>query len=404
MPTPKKAAAKSTARGQIIAKGPNKWMIRHYVGKTPEGTNKYAAKVIHGTHAQAQRELTKRLKSCDEGSFVAPTGVTLGGYLDSVLASREANGTNLEVTLMGYRGQAERYIKPSLGRMKLDSLTTPLLRDFITKLTTERKLSGTTVRHVYRLLKMILRQAVQDSLLAKNPLEAKIDLPTGKRPKGQFLTPEQTRQLLDHARTSGDSYYALWMLLLYVGLRPNEALALRWEDFSEREEDGRRVTVVAIHRALTMVQGGRYVVKEWPKTDESTRVLVIPAPVAAALESWKVEQRVRLMAAGKRTPQVFINTVGTPLNPLSAYKRWIRACEQAGVPVVKMYAARHTSATLGLLAGEDIKAVSERLGHSTILHTADTYSHVLMRTKVKAADQMERVLELTNPSMARQGP
>jgi len=50
---------------------------------------------------------------------------------------------------------------------------------------------------------------------------------------------------------------------------------------------------------------------------------------------------------------------------------------RAGLPRIRFNDLRHTSASLLLMAGENIKVVSERLGHEDIEITLKTYSHVL---------------------------
>ena len=49
----------------------------------------------------------------------------------------------------------------------------------------------------------------------------------------------------------------------------------------------------------------------------------------------------------------------------------------AGIPHIRLYDLRHSHATLLLAAHESLKVVSQRLGHSTIRLTADTYTSVL---------------------------
>jgi integrase len=68
------------------------------------------------------------------------------------------------------------------------------------------------------------------------------------------------------------------------------------------------------------------------------------------------------------------------------------ALAKTGLDRLRLYDLRHSSATLGLEAGEDLKTVSERLGHSTITLTADTYAHVQSATKTRAAGQREALL------------
>jgi integrase len=62
------------------------------------------------------------------------------------------------------------------------------------------------------------------------------------------------------------------------------------------------------------------------------------------------------------------------------------------LPPVGLYTLRHTCATLLLLADQPTKVVSERLGHSSITLTLDTYSHVLSTMHKRAADVMGTIL------------
>lgn len=66
------------------------------------------------------------------------------------------------------------------------------------------------------------------------------------------------------------------------------------------------------------------------------------------------------------------------------------ALRRAGVPTITLYALRHTAATLLLEAGVPMKVAQERLGHSTMLLTADTYSHVSATLQERAVEELER--------------
>lgn len=65
-----------------------------------------------------------------------------------------------------------------------------------------------------------------------------------------------------------------------------------------------------------------------------------------------------------------------------------KRCAELGIPKVGPYHLRHTSATLALEAGVPLKAISERLGHTTIQLTADVYSHVTPKMDADAAAKL----------------
>jgi integrase len=65
---------------------------------------------------------------------------------------------------------------------------------------------------------------------------------------------------------------------------------------------------------------------------------------------------------------------------------------RAGVPTIRFHDLRHTAATLLLSQGVHPKVVQERLGHSQIAITLDTYSHVLPSMQRDAADRLDSLL------------
>jgi integrase len=90
---------------------------------------------------------------------------------------------------------------------------------------------------------------------------------------------------------------------------------------------------------------------------------------------------------------VFCSEFGTPHSiPNLTYRYFRPILAKADIPQIRLYDLRHTHATLLLMAEENPKVVAERLGHSTIVQTLDTYSHVLPTMQRKATDKLERIL------------
>lgn len=90
---------------------------------------------------------------------------------------------------------------------------------------------------------------------------------------------------------------------------------------------------------------------------------------------------------------VFPTRMGTPtLSGNLDRRHFKKILETAGIPKVRLYNLRHTMATLLLSQGINPKIVSERLGHSSIALTLDTYSHVLPTMQQDATEQIEKLL------------
>src|SRR5690606_12756602 len=83
---------------------------------------------------------------------------------------------------------------------------------------------------------------------------------------------------------------------------------------------------------------------------------------------------------------------GTKVLPRNLNRTWYKLRDKAGVTSIRFHDLRHTHATLMLKQGIHPKIVSERLGHSSIRVTLDTYSHVVPGLQKAAADQFGKML------------
>jgi integrase len=132
-----------------------------------------------------------------------------------------------------------------------------------------------------------------------------------------------------------------------------------------------------------------------PKTASGKRMIVLStATVAKLREHLDYQQRERIIA-GDRWQEydlLFPSTLGTPMDPSNMYKDFKDALKKAGLPDIRFHDLRHTAATLMLQQGIHPKIVQERLGHSNISLTMDTYSHVLPSMQEEAAEKMDEIL------------
>ncbi|HKO45153.1 MAG TPA: site-specific integrase [Pyrinomonadaceae bacterium] len=134
-----------------------------------------------------------------------------------------------------------------------------------------------------------------------------------------------------------------------------------------------------------------------PKTSQSRRTVPLPSSIVRELGRHKVRQattRLRKGAKYQLVDLVFATETGRPLHSENLATRNFRVIrDRAKLPAwITPYSLRHTCATLLLLAGENPKVVSERLGHSSVVMTLDTYSHVLPCMQQAATEKLEKML------------
>jgi integrase len=118
--------------------------------------------------------------------------------------------------------------------------------------------------------------------------------------------------------------------------------------------------------------------------------------LALVLRQHKAEQEARTILLGKALTDsdfVFCRPDGNPLDPGTVRRVFARILRRAGLRRLRFHDLRHSHATLMLVSGVHPKVVQERLGHSSIAITLDTYSHVLPGLQEAAVRRLDEFLD-----------
>jgi integrase len=384
------ASAKTRERGQLVKKGDGKYLIRVYLGRD-KGKRRYASQTVTGSKKDADARLVKWLREMDTDTFVKPQeNVTVSRLLDEWLSSK----TDVEPgTRKGYQMRVDKCLKPHIGFLKLSQVSEERLERLF------QSLAQVYGRRTLQQAKTVLTQAwklgVRRNYVARNPVSA-VNLPKHKgRSKGAHvtLTAQETNDLL--RETAGDRYGALWGLLLGTGMRPQEACALQWGDvdFANSTATIRRVLRDWSLRSTLRAEDDE------GKTRGAFGTLHLPKSVLEALKAHRLDQLAERLASGKGSswnPEgwLFVTRAGIPVLIGNVQEYWAAALVKAGVErKIRLYATRHTHATHLLEAGTHPKVVQDRLRHSTIATTMDTYSHLTQEMASEAADVFDAIRE-----------
>ena len=90
---------------------------------------------------------------------------------------------------------------------------------------------------------------------------------------------------------------------------------------------------------------------------------------------------------------IFVKENGDPYLPAYVTRRFNKVAKKINLEEFRLHDLRHTHATLMLKAGVHPKIVQERLGHSSITQTLDTYSHVIPSMQKEAVKKLDNILE-----------
>jgi integrase len=296
---------------------------------------------------------------------VLTTGAWLNWWLDEVLP-----GTVKVSTVTNYRDVIHAYVIPHVGRVPLAKLGPEHVQAMMRTL--ER--AGHAPRTV-SLARTVLRRSLGDAVRwskANRNAAALVRAPRKSDSKlDDALDADEAAKVLDKA--GGQRLEALGVLVLAVGLRQGEALALRWDELD--------------------LDAGTLNVRE-AKTDAGRRTVALPQFVVASLRAHRARQlEERLAAPYWDDPGlVFASTVGTKLDRRNVLRWWHDLTIASGVGRRRFHASRHTAATLMLNNGVPLEVVSATLGHAGLAITADVYAKVRPKLQRTAADAMQDVL------------
>jgi integrase len=331
---------------------------------------------------EAEQVRTGIIRDLDMGIYVPPSSLSLNAQLDEWL--KEQRNMVTVRTLDGYAGSFDRYIRGPIGKKKLANLKASEIQAVYNEMS-ERRLSATTIRHAHVALKCALKRAVELGLIPRSPADP-VKVAKIVRKERHVFTPEDAVKFLE---TSAKMPHGLiFEFSLLTGMRPEEYLALQWKDIDFNKHNA------SIQRVLLRHKGK--VSFEKPKTDKSRRSILLPKSLVKKLAEHKRSQAEGRLRAGplwQNHNLVFCSEIGTPLQiPHLTYRYFRPILVEAELPQIRLYDLRHVHATLLLMADENPKVVSERLGHSTVKLTMDTYSHVLPTMQERATEKLEKLL------------
>lgn len=261
-----------------------------------------------------------------------------------------------QTTLSGYRYSLDRHVLPRWGRFRLADIGHADVQSWVTDLSLT--LAPSTVRQIYLVLAGLMKYAIRDGRMTRNPTEG-VRLPRVRKKGRGYLSHGQVRNL---AEGCGE-YADVVLFLAYTGLRWGEMAALK----VGRLDMLRRRLEVA--EAVSAPRG--QLVWSTPKS-HSSRSVPFPEFLATSLAQ-RCEGRMR-------DELVFVGPDGGVLRSGNFRRRQfaaaVAACRTADpdFPPVTPHDLRHTAASLAVSAGANVKAVQRMLGHASAAMTLDVYA------------------------------
>lgn len=374
-------------RGCIIERN-GSLRLKVSLGKNQQ-TGKYESyyETFRGNRTEAQKRLRQILTELDKGVFAKPGKATVADYLNTWLQDYCKPSLSPR-TLQLYSYICRVHIIPAIGKLTLAELKPQHLQ----KLYSQKLSSGLSARTVqicHVAIHKALRNAVRINLLSRNVADS-VDKPKIQRSEMHPMTEIELSLFLEAAKQG--QYYALFYTYLFTGMRRSEALAVRWCDVDLL---GLQISVSRTIQYLSGVKN--HVTFKEPKSKKSRRLIALSPSTGFVLEEHRKAQE--KMRESLQLPLITENNLvfshwdGSPLLPDSITHAWVKLVRKCGLKGIRLHDARHTHATIMLKQGVHPKIVQERLGHSTISTTLDTYSHIAPGLQQAAAKGFDDILK-----------
>lgn len=255
--------------------------------------------------------------------------------------------------------------RDKISSIELTELSTDDIQSYINRLVAEQY-SLSTIKKQYHLISSYINYAILDGCISK-PFHKGVALPSQssvlkKRRDVEIYSQSEQEALKRVLLTNARVGYGAAVLMLEVGLRVGEALALTWDDILwERRAIKVCKTAIRItnHRIMAIQDGA--------KSFTSNRTVPLSSTALAFLKR---------LYSNRRSEYLFPDSCGDPITYEALRFQIQRACLEAKVPYKGQHVFRHTFATNCYNRGCDVKILSKLLGHADVTITYNVYIHL----------------------------
>jgi integrase len=343
----------------IAKRSDGKWRARYMAPDGKQRAKHFIRKV------DAERWLTEQQSRLNRGEWTAPelSRITVREWARTWLASK----AGLKGRSQGsYESLWRTLVEPRWGDYRLDRVTYGEVVTWTAELT-GRGLSASRVGQALLCLKQILDLAVLDGRLGRNAARG-VKPPRPRRAEPRYLTHRQVAQLAEECGHYGEQYRLFILVAAYCGLRWGEMRALKV----------RRVDPLRARIDVAESIPDRSADVDTPKNHKH-RVVPIPRFICDDLAIF--------LSTKRPGDLVFTNGSGSLLDN-SGFRRNVfdPAVRALGLGPFSPHDLRHTTASLAVSAGANVKAVQRLLGHASAAVTLDIYAALF-------DDDLDRVAE-----------
>lgn len=371
---------KGLVKGSVKEEG-SSWYYVVTLGKKPNGKPNQKKKRGFRTEKEAYKALNKVVYEYEAGLYVEPSKMLYRDLLKKWLEHKKRIVQTS--TYIAYEIYVKKHIIPALGHYQLSKIKPLNIIDFYNMLYEEANLSGTSVQKIHTSIKDSLTFACKMELISKNPADS-LDRPKREEKEIEVWDISEVKHFLEVSKD--DPFYIVYHLALMTGMRQSEILGLRWKDIQMESKK------ISIKQVMCNFEKKP---KPGAKTKAGKRMIKIGEETIQELLKHKRKQEKDISLAGdmyNNQDLIACTSIGTRINPSNLRRSFFRQIKNANMKKIRFHDLRHSHATICLTLNMHPKIVQERLGHSNVKITLDTYSHVLPNLQSEAVDKISKAI------------
>ena len=343
--------------------------------------------------ASGVRELNRLLQAFDmevsSNANIEPGRLSFNAFVDrwkENYALPKLSASTLEV----YDGILKD-ILPYFESKYMKDITTFHIVQYFTK---EKNEGRGSLEKKYNILMSIFKHATEWKVITENPMTG-VDKPKVPKKKIQFYNKSEIEQLFQEIKALEPRHQLMVKLALVGGLRRGEVLGIAYDqvDFGNNR--------IHIKRSLQYTKAEGLKLKGTKTEDE--RTVTFPPNLMKQLHRYYIKQLNNRMEVGKlwkgfkdidgEEVMLFVcDEFGIPYQPNAVTRFWGRFMKRTNLKRIRFQDLRHSSASLILSEGVNMKVLQNRLGHKNIKTTLNIYSHITEKDDEKASDVFKDLL------------
>lgn len=323
-------------------------------------------------------------------------------WLQQFIAIRKKPATVRVYTVM-----MQNHCIPQFGNRAVDMISAASVEDFIYMLATKRKndqpeYTAATIRLIVAVLRAFFSYCKRTGKITVNPAAALGELAKAEKPARtiESMTQGEVEAFLQAVKETSPEMFPFFLCGFRTGMRRGELIGLKWGDVAFGSSDNDPNRYIMVQRTYGGEGYGS------PKSGKSRRI-DMSRQLRAVLLELRDARLLTAMMAGKDSiadELIFPGEDGKPLNPQLLASRYMEpALQHAALRRFTPHSMRHTFAVLSLQAGAPLKYVSEQLGHSSIVLTANRYGHLQPGANIHLVDRLDssETMPPTNANQAQ---